>query len=123
MEVPPLAPATPSELVPVLLPPRGSATRDLQQDWVLWPINTNTQGGGGGGGDEGQGGGHDLADFAEGYVHDVVACAEEERVVEPPHAHLRGAVIDAVRTQLGEWAARMPPPAPVGAGPRRELIK
>jgi hypothetical protein len=82
------------ELVPVQLT-LGSSKGTLQ-DWLLWPVASADE---------------DLADFSEGLVRDLGVPLQ-----------FRRPVADAVRAQVADWVATVPPPS-AGPQPRRELIR
>lgn len=66
------------------------------REWVLWPVGATDE---------------ELEEFAEGLARDLGA---------PPQ--LSAIVTDAVRQQVADWVAHVPPPA-AGPEPRRELVR
>ncbi|KAL4853046.1 Chromatin structure-remodeling complex protein BSH [Chlorella vulgaris] len=86
--------AAPRELVPVQL--TLGSSKGMLQDWLLWPVASTDA---------------ELLEFAEGLVRDLGV---------PPQ--FRHPVANTIRSQVAEWVANVPPAA-VGPGVRRELVK
>ncbi|KAL4436576.1 hypothetical protein ABPG75_003715 [Micractinium tetrahymenae] len=77
---------------PELVPVRLAGSRE----WVLWPATAADE---------------ELAEFSEGLARDLGAAPQ-----------LSAVVADAVRQQVADWVAHVPPPV-AGPEPRRELVR
>ena len=66
------------------------------REWVLWPVGATDE---------------ELVEFSENLALDLGAGPQ-----------LSAVVAEAVRQQVADWVAHVPPP-PAGAEPRRELVR
>lgn len=94
-----MQPATVAGQAPRPAPPELVPVRlalSGSREWVLWPVAAADD---------------ELAEFSEGLARDLGAVPQ-----------LSAVVAEAVRQQVADWVAHVPPPA-AGPEPRRELIR